>query len=133
MKNRSKKEKLREILVDYDYLEGLAKYSKNGEFVSSVKIPNQVFDPLSIAYFFRLKVLVPESILILPTCDGKSFRKIMVKTGLKKRFLCLLVAFMQLKPIRRWKTFEAFSRKAQTAFSEFGTQQIKRIPVKNKQ
>jgi hypothetical protein len=42
------------------------------------KIPGNVFDPLSIAYFFRLHPLTAGGKTVLPTCDGKRFQEVVV-------------------------------------------------------
>ena len=42
----------RNISVDFDYKEKKANYYKDGSLSSSISIPSEVFDPLSIAYFF---------------------------------------------------------------------------------
>ena len=46
-----------------------------------LNIDGNVFDPLAIAYLFRLKPLVEGGRTILPTCDGKRFREVVVETG----------------------------------------------------
>lgn len=74
----------RKIVVNYDYDERKAIYSVGNIIQSTTPIPAQVFDPLSIAYFFRLQELQPNQEKTLPTCDGKSFRNIIVRTGEKK-------------------------------------------------
>ena len=71
----------REIEVLFDYDSGKASYFESKRLVSTLPIPSQVFDPLAIAYFFRLGELKPESETILPTCDGKKLKMIKVRTG----------------------------------------------------
>lgn len=71
----------REIQVVFDYDAAKARYFESDRFVSSIPIPEKVFDPLAIAYFFRLGKLKPGSETILPTCDGRKFKQIKVKTG----------------------------------------------------
>ena len=75
----------RNISVDFDYKEKKANYYRDGSLSSSISIPSEVFDPLSIAYFFRLNVLEANQEITLPTCDGKSFREIVVRTGPSKK------------------------------------------------
>ena len=36
---------------NFDYIENKANYYQDGSLHSSISIPNEVFDPLSIAYF----------------------------------------------------------------------------------
>lgn len=71
----------REIEVLFDYNAGKASYFESKQLVSTLPIPTQVLDPLSIAYFFRLGELKPETETILPTCDGKKLKMIKVRTG----------------------------------------------------
>ena len=49
------------------------------------QIPGPVFDPLSIAYFFRLHPLVQNGERRLPTCDGKKFREVIVTAGKRQK------------------------------------------------
>lgn len=75
----------REIVVEYDYDKGEARYIQKGQDVKITPIPGPVFDPLSIAYFFRLHPLTPGGMTKLPTCDGKSFHEVLVHTGERER------------------------------------------------
>ncbi len=75
----------REILVEYDYEKGEARYLQEGSIPRITPIPGPVFDPLSIAYFFRLHPLVPGTQTKLPTCDGKRYREVIVGVGERKR------------------------------------------------
>lgn len=71
----------REIVVEYDYEKGEAKYLQEGSSPKITKIPGPVFDPLSIAYFFRLHPLEPGAKTKLPTCDGKRLQEVIVTAG----------------------------------------------------
>lgn len=71
----------REIKVLFDYDAGKASYFESKKMVSTLSIPSQVLDPLSIAYFFRLQELKPSTETILPTCDGRKVKMIKVRTG----------------------------------------------------
>lgn len=71
----------REIEVLFDYDTGKASYFESKKMVSTLSIPSQVLDPLSIAYFFRLQELKPSTETILPTCDGRKVKMIKVRTG----------------------------------------------------
>ena len=71
----------REIEVLFDYDAGKASYFESERLVSTLPIPSQVLDPVSIAYFFRLGELKPETETILPTCDGRKLKMIKVRTG----------------------------------------------------
>jgi len=75
----------REIVVDFDYDRGEARYLQNDSSPLVTAIPGPVFDPLSIAYFFRLHPLQPGGETHLPTCDGKRFRKVIVRAGEREK------------------------------------------------
>jgi hypothetical protein len=75
----------RNISVNFDYKDKKANYYQDGSLISSISIPSEVFDPLSIAYFFRLNILESNQEITLPTCDGKSYREIVVRTGPSKK------------------------------------------------
>jgi hypothetical protein len=75
----------RNISVNFDYKEKKANYYQDGSLISSISIPSEVFDPLSIAYFFRLNILESNQEITLHTCDGKSYREIVVRTGPSKK------------------------------------------------
>jgi len=71
----------REILVDYDYGKNEVRYSLNSQDPKIMPLPEPCFDPLAIAYYFRIHPIEPNSEKILPTCDGKKFRKVAVRSG----------------------------------------------------
>ena len=71
----------KKITVNYDYEKSIAKYQEGSEEPRFLNIDGNVFDPLAIAYLFRLKPLVEGGRTILPTCDGKRFREVVVETG----------------------------------------------------
>ncbi len=75
----------REIFVEYDYKKKEARYFEGNNITKITPIPGPVFDPLSIAYFFRLHSLVPGGKTTLPTCDGKKFMQVVVRTGKRER------------------------------------------------
>ena len=75
----------REIVVEYDYPNKVARYRQKGQSEIVTQIPGPVFDPLSIAYFFRLHPLVQNGERRLPTCDGKKFREVIVTAGKRQK------------------------------------------------
>jgi len=75
----------RNITVSYDYDKGEAVYTQNNDSPIRTSIPGPVFDPLSIAYYFRLFPLQPDTEAHIPTCDGKKFRQIVVRAGKKEK------------------------------------------------
>ena len=75
----------RDVEVRFDYEKNLARYFNHGSAGDSVQIPDQVFDPLAIAYLFRLQAIEPGKDRNLPTCDGKRFREVEIKVGKKHK------------------------------------------------
>lgn len=75
----------RNITVRFDYDKGEAVYIQNKAVPIRTSIPGPVFDPLSIAYYFRLFPLQPDTEAHVPTCDGKKFRQIVVRAGKKEQ------------------------------------------------
>jgi hypothetical protein len=75
----------REIEVLYDYEKGEVSYIENQSEPRVTDIPGNVFDPLSIAYFFRLNPLTPGGKTVLPTCDGKRFQEVVVTAGQREK------------------------------------------------
>lgn len=71
----------RDVEVRFDYEQRVAQYFNHGVAGDSVKIPDQVFDPLAIAYLFRLQEMEAGKSRKLPTCDGKRTRVVEVTVG----------------------------------------------------
>lgn len=74
----------KQILVEFNYDTMQATYIEDSGLTSKISIPGFVFDPLAIAYSFRTKNLKENQKIRLPTCDGKSFRSMIVDTGKRK-------------------------------------------------
>ena len=75
----------RNVEVRFDYDKNIAIYSNHGVANEPLKIPDQVFDPLAIAYLFRLGDVTAGKDRKLPTCDGKRVQEVVVKVGEKKQ------------------------------------------------
>ncbi len=74
----------REVLVEYDYDRLVATYSNHGKPEKETVIPARTFDPLAIAFLFRLQPPRPGEVRELPTCDGRKFRQVEVRVGEKE-------------------------------------------------
>ena len=121
----------RNISVDFDYIENKANYYQDGSLHSSISIPDEVFDPLSIAYFFRLKNLKTNQETTLPTCDGKNFRKIVVKAGLSKRVSVPVGVFDAIETIPEMQNLRGVFKKSPNSILRVWYSTDKnRIPVK---
>ena len=75
----------RDVVVRFDYDNKVALYSNHGVASEPLKIPDQVFDPLAIAYLFRLGDAEAGKERKLPTCDGKRVQEVLVKVGKKTK------------------------------------------------
>ena len=75
----------RMVEVDFNYQKGKAVYKRSDGAHSSIAIPEYVLDPLAMAYFFRLKNLKENKEWTIPTCDGKRFNNILIRSGQKKK------------------------------------------------
>ncbi|MDA8823228.1 DUF3108 domain-containing protein [Opitutales bacterium] len=72
------------VEVDFNYQKRRATYRRSDGVQTSIAIPKSVLDPLALAYFFRLKNLKENKKWTIPTCDGKRFNNILVRSGQKK-------------------------------------------------
>ena len=121
----------RKIVVHYDYDEGKAIYSVGNHIQSTTPIPARVFDPLSIAYFFRLQELQPNQEKALPTCDGKSFRNIIVRTGKKKTISVPAGKFDSIETIPEMHNLRGvFKKSPKGILRVWYSTDKRRIPVK---
>ena len=84
-KNQLEGKTRRDVVVRFDYQNNLAHYSNHGIAGEAVKIPDQVFDPLAIAYLFRLQRAEAGKDRKLPTCDGKRVQEVAIKVGEKTK------------------------------------------------
>jgi hypothetical protein len=84
-KNQQEGKTKRKVDVDFNYHKGKAFYNRSDGAQSSIIIPEYVLDPLAMAYFLRLKNLNENKKWTIPTCDGKRFSNILVRSGQKKR------------------------------------------------
>ena len=75
----------RQVEVRFDYEANLAHYFNHGIAGKALEIPDRVFDPLAIAYLFRLQEAELAKDRKLPTCDGKRVREVEVKVGKKRK------------------------------------------------
>ena len=75
----------KDIFVQFDYKKNRASYQEKGQAISYLDIPSKVFDPLAIAYFFRIGALSSSFTRSLPTCDWKKLQNIVVKTTTREK------------------------------------------------
>ena len=115
----------REIVVEYDYEKGEAKYLQEGNSPKITKIPGPVFDPLSIAYFFRLHPLEPGAKTKLPTCDGKRLQEVIVTAGQREHISLARVRLLQSVLLLLWKIWVVFSIRAPRECFKSGIQTMK--------
>ena len=71
----------RDVEVRFDYEKNSTRYFNHGVEGKPLKIPQRIYDPLAIAYLFRLQKAEQGKARKLPTCDGKRVREVGVEVG----------------------------------------------------
>ena len=121
----------REIEVSFDYDSKEASYFESGRLVSKVALPGSAFDPLAIAYFFRLGELKPNSERILPTCDGKKFRDVKVRTGRVEKVRVPAGTFQALGTVPEMENLSGVFKKSPDGILRvWYSNDFRRLPVK---
>ncbi len=121
----------REIEVLFDYDSKKAKYHESGRLISTISIPDQVFDPLAIAYFFRLSELRPNAETNLPTCDGRKFQDIKVRSGPVEKVRVPAGTFQAIGTIPEMKNLSGvFKKSPKGILRVWYSNDFRRIPVK---
>ena len=121
----------REIEVEFDYESKKAKYHESKRLVSMIPIPEQVFDPLAIAYYIRLGELKPKSETTLPTCDGRKFQNIKVRAGAVERVRVPAGIFQAIGTIPEMKNLSGvFKKSPKGILRVWYSNDFRRIPVK---
>ncbi len=121
----------REIEVEFDYESKKAKYHESKRLVSTIPIPEQVFDPLAIAYFFRLGELKPKSEMTLPTCDGRKFQDIKVRAGVVEKVRVPAGTFQAIGTVPEMKNLSGvFKKSPKGILRVWYSNDFRRIPVK---
>ena len=87
----------REIKAHYNYEKGECTYALNNNPPETISLPGVCFDPLSIAYYFRVHPIEPNSVKQIPVCDGKKFREVRVHSG-NREIIKLLGARISVFP-----------------------------------
>lgn len=130
-KSQSEGKTKREIEVEFDYDSRKAKYHESKRLVSTIPIPEQVFDPLAIAYFFRLGELRPNSEMSLPTCDGRKFQDIKVRAGAVEKVRVPAGTFQAIGTIPEMKNLSGvFKKSPKGILRVWYSNDFRRIPVK---
>ncbi len=102
----------RDIFVQFDYEKNIATYQQKGGIISYLPIPKKVFDPLAIAYFFRIGQLSSNLKINLPTCDGKKIQNIVVKTTEREKIKVPAGTFYAYKTIPEMKNLRGVFKKS---------------------
>ncbi len=121
----------REVLVEYDYDRLLASYFNLGKLERETVIPAQTFDPLAIAFLFRLKQPRPGEVCKLPTCDGKKFREVEVKVGESETVRTLAGKYQTLPVLPAMENLSGVFKKSPDGLLRvWYSNDHRRIPVK---
>ncbi|MBU61307.1 MAG: hypothetical protein CMI26_02245 [Opitutae bacterium] len=75
----------RDVVVRFDYDQDLAFYSNYGKIEREIPIRPVSFDPLSIAYIFRLGEIKTGIKRSFPTCDGRVLQDVVVAVQEKEK------------------------------------------------
>ena len=75
----------RDVVIRFDYKRNIALYSNHGKSKREIPIRPSTFDPLAIAYIFRLGQLKTGQRKVLPTCDGRSLQDVEVTVKKKEK------------------------------------------------
>ena len=102
----------KDILVEFDYQKKRASYQEKGKHKLYLDIPNKVFDPLSIAYFFRIGSLTSGATRSLPTCDGKKIQHIVVKTSKREKIKVPAGSFSAISTVPEMKNLSGVFKKS---------------------
>ncbi len=74
----------RDVVVRFDYDRKMAFYFNHGKLEREIPIRNSTFDPLAIAYLFRLGEAKPGQKRTLPACDGRLVQGVEVTVKAKE-------------------------------------------------
>ena len=119
------------IFVKFDYDKLKAFYREENGASSSIPIPVNVFDPLAIAYSFRLKELHENQTIQIPTCDGKNFRQMLIKTGKRKVISVPAGKFSAIETIPEMKNLKGvFQKSPEGILRVWYSQDKSKLPVK---
>ncbi len=130
-KKQSEGSTKREIEVNFDYQDLKSCYQVKGGAPIVLEIPPRVFDPLAIAYLFRLEELSPGKVRSLPTCDGKRLRDIAVRTGEREKISVPAGKFYAFSTIPEMKNLSGVFKKSPDGILKvWYSDDEKKIPVK---
>ena len=121
----------KDILVEFDYQKNKASYQEKGKDKLYLDIPNKVFDPLSVAYFFRIGNLTSGATRSLPTCDGKKIQHIVVKTSKREKIKVPAGNFYAIGTLPEMKNLSGVFKKSPDGILQvwYSADSVK-IPVK---
>ena len=121
----------RDVEVRFDYSRKLALYFNHGKLEREIPLKSSTFDPLAIAYLFRLGEVRPGQKKILPTCDGRLVQDVEVTVKPKEKLRV---------PAGKYEAFEAspslknlrgvFKKSPKGMLRVWYSSDARRIPVK---
>lgn len=121
----------RDIEVKFDYQNSKSVYKEKNKDPISIKIPDRVFDPLSIAYFFRLGTLRTGQATRIPTCDGKKIKEIIVRTGKRERVKVPAGTFYAYSTLPEMKNLSGVFKKSPDGILKvWYSDDSRKIPIK---
>ena len=121
----------RDVVVRFDYARKMARYFNHGKLEREIPIRATTFDPLSIAYLFRLGQVRPGEKRILPTCDGRLVQDVEVTVKAKEKLRVPAGKFEAFETSPALKSLRGvFKKSPKGILRVWYSADARRIPVK---
>jgi hypothetical protein len=121
----------RDVVVRFDYDRNLAFYSNYGKLERKIPIRPVAFDPLSIAYLFRLGEIKAGVRRSFPTCDGRVLQDMEVAVQAKEKLRVTAGKFEVFEATPALKNLRGVFRKSPRGVLRIWySANARRIPVK---
>ena len=121
----------RDVVVRFDYDRNLAFYSNYGKLERKISIRPVAFDPLSIAYLFRLGEIKAGVRRSFPTCDGRVLQNVEVAVQAKEKIRVKAGEFEVFEATPALKNLRGvFKKSPRGVLRIWYSADARRIPVK---
>ena len=121
----------RDVIVRFDYDRNLAFYSNYGKLEREIPIRPVSFDPLSIAYLFRLGEIKAGVKRSFPTCDGRVLQDVVVAVQEKEKLRVAAGKFEVFEATPALKNLRGvFKKSPRGVLRIWYSSDARRIPVK---
>jgi len=121
----------RDVVVRFDYDRNLAFYSNYGKLERKIPIRPVAFDPLSIAFLFRLGEIKAGVRRSFPTCDGRVLQNVEVAVQAKEKLRVAAGKFEVFEATPALKNLRGvFKKSPRGVLRIWYSADARRIPVK---